>query len=518
MMDIQITSLWAAVILAMMTLVVPASADVINDFEGSAGNAVDWNGGSPVSIDDASINPSVYDYEAAIGVTAGSQSLRLTQCGYVQTLAFQLDAAQRAVFMENSYFSIDVTVAASGGTYASGYTNIEEVAMNAAGPGWTAVASGTPLQFYWWGSAPERTQTLIVDYSDFRDAITNTGYIEIILTTNNGGGAPCDIYFDNAQLYGGLGELRAYEQEVLADGPVLYLRLEDDSPIGGAGHGPLIDSSGNGYWAVHRADTELRTNEGIGNCRYLPGTGNQNAIAAGNTTTFDWTFDFSDDHAFAPDDITFEFWFNTTAQTPTDANGLGTYGVFFQQVKADYDQAPGMSNSDGVFRVLNGHRTVSDPNVTEFWWYPNVEVPTDGQWHQVVLIYDESYGGDDNQMQIQLYVDGEFQASTVVGDAEWPAQLGPEFDHVCIGGANDLGYTYSNYTGLIDEFAIYQAILSADRIGIHYGAGLCEMSKGDLTGDCKVTLDDFAVIAANWLVCNDPALFISNPEECGPTW
>ena len=73
--------------------------------------------------------------------------------------------------------------------------------------------------------------------------------------------------------------------------------------------------------------------------------GNQNAIAAGNTGTFDWTFEFSDEFAFAPDDITFEFWYNSTAQTPTDANGLEPYAVFFQQVKDSFYQAPGMSNS-----------------------------------------------------------------------------------------------------------------------------------------------------------------------------
>ena len=310
MMDIQIKVL-CAVTLAVLTLAVPASADVINDFEGTAGNAVDWNGGTPISVDDSSINPSVYDYDSTIGVTSGSQSLLLNKCGYAQTLSFQLDAAQKAVFMNNSYFSIDVTVAASGGVYTAGYTNIEEVAMNAPGPGFTAVASGTPLQFYWWGSAGERTETLIVDYSDFRDAITATDYIEIVITTNPGGGAPCEIYFDNAQLFGGLGKLRAYEEEVLADSPVLYLQMEVDGAYNsGSGNGVMIDSSGNDYWAAYRADSEFVPNGGIGNCRYLPNVGGQNALAAGKAAEFDWTFDFSDDHAFAPDDITFEFWFN----------------------------------------------------------------------------------------------------------------------------------------------------------------------------------------------------------------
>ena len=96
-------------------------------------------------------------------------------------------------------------------------------------------------------------------------------------------------------------------------------------------------------------------------------------------------------------------------------------------------------------------------------------------------------------------------------------KLGPEFDHVCIGGANDLGYTWNNYAGYMDEFAIYEGVLSADRIGIHYGAGLCAMSKGDITGDCKVNLSDFAIVASNWLLCNDPSLFGSDPA-CSASW
>ncbi len=511
MMNIRMKVLCTAAILAVLTLVVPVSADVINDFEGIAGNAIDW--ASDVSIDS---DPN-YSYDSTIGVTSGSQSVRLNQCGYAQTLSFRLDAAGKALFMANSYFSIDVSVAASGGTYTAGYTNIEEVAMNALGPGFTAVASGTPLQFYWWGSAPERTETLIVDYSDFRDAITATDYIEIILTTNPGGGAPCEIYFDNAQLFGGTGVLGAYENEVLADNPVLYLRLEEDTTTStSSGNGPQADSSGNDYWGVHRANTEFRANEGIGNCRYLPGIDGQNAIAAGNAAEFDWTFDFSDDHAFAPDDISFELWFNADAD-------LGAYAIFFQQVKTSEYQAPGLGNSEGTLRVYTGNPTnpippdPNDPNeISQFWWYTNVETPQDDQWHQVVVTYQESYGTAD-EMAIQLYLDGNLENSTVVGDATWPARLGPEFDHVVIGGANDLGYVWNSFKGFVDEFAIYEGILSADRIGVHYSAGLCAMSKGDLTGDCKVDMDDFSVLAATWMLCNDPNSFGTDPA-CGPTW
>lgn len=432
--------------------------------------------------------------------------------------------------MNNHLFSIDMSVAADDGTVTGGYTQIHSVYMNADGPGFTTVAGEPPIDFYWWSGSPERTQTLTIDYTDFRDAITSTGYIEIIFALNTGGGAPTTMYFDNARIYGGLGTLRPYPDEVLADSPALYLRLEEDSVLNtGSGSGLLTDSSVNGYWALWRANTEFRANAGIGNCRYLPALpddpatpdvteGNQNAIAAGNTGTFDWTFEFSDEFAFAPDDITFEFWYNSTAQTPTDANGLEPYAVFFQQVKDSFYQAPGMSNSGGTLRILSG-----DPNAAEIaagtqrWWYTNVPTPLDGQWHHVVVVYDESYGGDANRMGIQLYVDGDRAASTVVGDETRPARLGPEFDHLVIGGANDLGWSYNNYRGLIDEFAIYPGILPADRVAAHFNAGMCAMSRGDLTGDCRVDMEDFAVIARDWLLCNDPDLF-GVDLDCVPNW
>ena len=353
MMSNQIKVLLVAFTVTAILAVVPASAVVINDFEGSAGNAIDWSSGLDIDAD-----PN-YSY-AAVGVTSGSQSVRLDQCGWAQSLAFKLDTAQKADFMANSYFSIDMSVAATPGI-TSGYTQIYEVVMNAPGPGWTAVATGTPLNFYWWDGRPTETQTLFVDYSAFRQAITTTDYIEIILTTNNGGGAPCEMYFDNAQLYGGTGELGDYENEVMLDSPALYLQMETDGAFNsGSGSGVMIDSSGNNFWAAYRADVEFWANEGIGNCRYLPGNDGQNAIGAANSTEFPgWTFDFSDTYAFAADDISFELWFNADVD-------LGAYDVFFHQVGTRLYQAPGLGNSDGTLRVLNGRPTnpiPPDPNV-----------------------------------------------------------------------------------------------------------------------------------------------------------
>lgn len=498
-------------LVAAFTYVPSAYALQIASWENTPDNCIDWAAPQP-SIDDPSVMPSIYEYESAVGVTSGAKSLHVNQAGYAQRLALRLNAAGRTAFMANSVFSIDVSVAASDGVYTAGYTNIEEVAMNAPGAGFQAVASQTPLQFYWWGTAGARTQTLTINYSDFRQAVTATDYIEIVFTINTGAGAPDDIYFDNAQLLGGTGVLGGYQSEVMADDPALYLRLEENSVPDGGGNGTLTDSSGNGYWAAHRSLTQFIPDGGIGNCRYLTGVDGNNAIAAANAAAFPgWTFDFLDSYAFAPDDISFEFWFNS------DANDLAPYAMFFQQVKTRNYQAPGLGNSGGTFRVLSGDPTAEEVTANaERWWYTNVPLPLDGRWHHVVVTYQETYGTAD-QMAIQFYLDGELAASTVVGDPTRPAKLGPEMDHVLLGGANDLGYIWNVFKGMIDEFAVYPGILPPDRVATHYGAGLCAMSKGDITGDCKVDMADFAQIASTWMLCNDPALFGSDPD-CSPTW
>ena len=177
---------------------------VIGDWELSPDGWIDW--GNKLSVDDPANMPTKttgtagYQYEGSVGVTLNDGSLEVTQSGWGQSLSIQLDAAGRAAFMANDTFSIDMSVAANDGTITEGYTQIYELAMNAAGPDWTPVATGNPINFYWWPGSSERTETLEVDYTAFRDAITGTDYIEIIFALNTGGGAPPEMYFDNAKL------------------------------------------------------------------------------------------------------------------------------------------------------------------------------------------------------------------------------------------------------------------------------------------------------------------------------
>ncbi len=505
------TILNACIPLFLLAAGLSYATTVIGSWEGTADGWIDW--GNKESIDSTANMPSKYQY-ATIGATRGSQSLQVIQSGWGQSLAIQLTPEQRTVFMNSTTFSIDVTVAASNGLITQGYSQISEVVMNAPGAGWTVVAGNNPVNFYWWADAPQRTQTLTINYSDFRNRITTTDYIEIIFALNTGGGAPPEMYFDNARL---TGSTRPYRDLVMELNPRLYLRFEGPT---------LADSSTFNRWVQQRPGASFVQKTGMGNCMYFDG-GSNGCVAASVVSDPSWGSVYGDQYAFAKGQISFEFW--------AKIESMSQYGMFFQQIgpwnrenfAPGFGQIATSDNTLGNFRILNG---TTDPNDQDFW-YPGVAVPTDGRWHHYVITYHEQYGGNPNLMQIQLFVDGSLVGSTVVGQPGLPAKLGPELDHLVIGGENNRGYVYNTFKGWMDEFAIYPIVLDADRVAMHYARGRMEIEPqnceqvflvgqglaADFDRNCIIDLRDLAYVAQSWLICNDPALFGLDPK-CGPTW
>lgn len=305
----------------------------------------------------------------------------------------------------------------------------------------------------------------------------------------------------------GTGIVKTYYDEVMADNPVLYLEFNDPANA--------EDSSANGYYAEYGAGAAVQEAAGIGNAIRVGTSGNSYVAAWKQTTPYTGANDaIGDQYAFTAGDITFEGWFKLSS--------METYGLLFQQIRADESKAPGIGNSGGQIRVLNNSGN---------WWYTGVTMPIDDQWHHFVLTYDEGFEGNAYAMQIQLYLDGERRGQRTVGTSSAPAKLGPELNHLLIGGENDRGNVWNRMNGLVDEFAIYDGILSADRIAVHYNTGLVRLQSqtcrelwirgeglaGDINRDCRIDLLDFAQLASTWLVCNDPTLFGTDPA-CGPTW
>jgi hypothetical protein len=210
------------------------------------------------------------------------------------------------------------------------------------------------------------------------------------------------------------------------------------------------------------------------------------------------------------------------------------YGIFFQQLGAYTNEpnGPGMSNSDGQIRIFDGNGPwycdVPTP-ASEDWytlvpyasgtWYTGTSA--DQKWHQLVVTYAQQYGGDPQAMNMQLYLDGKLAASRLgTGPRE---KLGPELSHIMLGAENDIGYTYNVFGGYMDEFAIYDGILGADRVLAHYMAwqpkSCAEMQTrgsilpADRDNNCKINFADLAILASQWKLCNDPA-----DSNCPHNW
>lgn len=132
-------------------------------------------------------------------------------------------------------------------------------------------------------------------------------------------------------------------------------------------------------------------------------------------------------------------------------------------------------------------------------------------------------------------------------------RMGPESQSLLIGGFGDRGYPFNCFAGYIDEFAIYNGVLSSERIQAHYDAWKpqsCEelWARGnpdgdwdsdsdgtpagtsgpvhwdiiqgqyvgmlaDLNQDCYIDLVDFALLAEDWAKCNTPG-----DSNCEVTW
>jgi len=326
-----------------------------------------------------------------------------------------------------------------------------------------------------------------------------------------------------------------YAYEVQADDPCVYLQFDSQMPV---------DSSSNDYWAGFggnyqcpngKSPSVQKTAGSMGLSLYM-----NNTIVDGNYGTYaiayvwdnygaqyerqgpdtPWT-DHSDDYAIVPanQSQSYEIWIKSVS-------GLSSsqYAMIWQQIgsytnepSVNQPSAPalGIYTDNGVIRLR-----VAGGNS---WYYPGTAAPFDGQWHQLVVTYEPNEDGLGYSMVKQLYLDGSLAGQTTITDPNGNAKLTNYLKQLIIGCENDQGYGYSCFSGYVDEFAIYGSVLSADRVAAHYAAWQPKdcadvMSRGltlpgDLNGDCKVDLDDFAILASQWHLCNTPGA-----AGCSSNW
>jgi len=119
----------------------------------------------------------------------------------------------------------------------------------------------------------------------------------------------------------------------------------------------------------------------------------------------------------------------------------------------------------------------------------------DNGWHMVTATYDTETG------TCSLYVDGEQENQSV------DTSKAPTNDQLVVFGADDVFGAFP-YAGLLDKMSIYSYALSPVDVAVFYtnmmGGNICVGGNPeyDLTGDCKIDILDFAILAADWLECN----------------
>jgi hypothetical protein len=179
--------------LGTLVLMVVASANVkadyvFGDFEGSdPGTWGYWSGGVQTPIDaDASLEVSTEDS------SLNASSVKATNAGYDQNLAYGADFATREALSNATSFQFDVVMPQTA-NFDSGYWQIYELILNSPA-GFTNVTSsitnsdGNGVNIYWGGAASgeRRVVTFTVDYSAQAAAWVGVpGYTELIFSLNN---------------------------------------------------------------------------------------------------------------------------------------------------------------------------------------------------------------------------------------------------------------------------------------------------------------------------------------------
>lgn len=187
---------------------------LIGGWQGAADGWVD--NGNGLSITDPA-NAAKYSF-ASGAVSGYGQSLRINQSGFGSNLKYSLTSNPGALnaFLNGGLLSFTFSVpdAVSTGVSA-GFSQIFSLTINAPGYGYnnqpwanaTATGdvgnnqSGMP-NYYFWNTAPVRSQTVTLSYSSILPAIVAGGYsyLELIFTGNTGGGAPAFYYMNNVTI------------------------------------------------------------------------------------------------------------------------------------------------------------------------------------------------------------------------------------------------------------------------------------------------------------------------------
>jgi len=191
--------------------------------------------------------------------------------------------------------------------------------------------------------------------------------------------------------------------------------------------------------------------------------------------------------------VTAQAWIKTTQIDMVNGSFIVGQGWAYNLYFTD----PG---NNALAFALKGHNPNNDPNTDgnyQVWYGPANEKLLDGQWHHVAGVFD-GIPNAQGKSRLSLYVDFVKVAEQLY---DGPLTLGHTWQaptSKIVVGAHWDDPSYSPYYGSIDELRIDAAALTK------FGCGMNGYLPGDVNQDCIVDIKDFALMASNWLECNDP--------------
>lgn len=224
----------------------------------------------------------------------------------------------------------------------------------------------------------------------------------------------------------------AYRDVVLADSPIGYWRLDETSGTIAA------DASGNGLDGTY-----------IGG----PTLGQLPLINTGNSVSFDGTDDYievSSASLIITGDVSVELWMH-----PDSLSTLQTWVMFAHSATGDPE------SDNALYSVrTNG------ADLDTFWEYGdgNNEVVSSANNLSVGTDYSILVTRDNTAKEVKFYVNGSLIATKSYTNSPTGGSAGT----LKIGQWSDGQFA----NGLIDEVAIYNAVLSHSRASAHYNAGV----------------------------------------------
>jgi hypothetical protein len=215
-----------------------------------------------------------------------------------------------------------------------------------------------------------------------------------------------------------------YQTEVAADSPRLYYKLDQSAVNSGAASSANLTAGGSITYDSNGIGTTYSA--------VLNGTAAGSFSASVMSRT-----EFAD----VASGRTWEFWIKTTSGAKTVAKWGASAGTTHWKIQTNSSGQIGMYWKNGDFNVFSSASI------------------NDGNWHHVVITLTTSGG---NAMKI--YIDGVLDSTPSISLAG--IQSGSTANFYLGSDGNDA------IVGNIDEFAIYNGVLSATRVGVHYGQGL----------------------------------------------